>query len=128
MKWMALLFLVTPAIAAAETPREFHLCSPYVEKSAVGEKTGDGWPVFIKLTELGAAGFEKFTEENAGRVSRIVVGDREFSRARSVVPMPSGRLHGTVSSHDVAMAWQRILAGELPAAPCGARGAEMLNE
>ena len=128
MKWMALLFLVTPAIAADETTREFHLCSPYVEESVVGEKTDHGWPVFIMLTESGATSLEKVTEANVGRVIHFVVGDREFLRARSVVPIPSGRLLGVFSSQDVAMAWQRILAGELPAAPCGARGAEMLNE
>lgn len=128
MKWIAILLLVVPAVAAAETAVEFHLCSPYVEKSAVGEKTVHGWPVFIMLTELGATSLENVTGANVGRVIHVVVGDREFLRARSVVPIPGGRLLGVFSSQDVAMAWQRVLAGELPAAPCGAGGTEMLNE
>ncbi|MDF1615816.1 hypothetical protein [Desulfurivibrio dismutans] len=74
MKWIAVLLLITPAIAVAETELEFHLCSLYVQKSVVGEQTDLGWPVFVKLTELGATSFEKFTEANSGRMSRIVVG------------------------------------------------------
>jgi len=125
MKWMALLFLVTPAIAAAESAPEFHLCSPYVEKSVVEEPTGRGWPVSIRLTKSGAIRFEDFTQANVGRVTRVVVGDREFSRARIAAPIASGRLQGTFSSQVAAMAWQRMLAGELPVSPCGAGSTEM---
>ena len=124
---MALLFLVTVAIAAAESAPEFHLCLPYVEKSIVGEPTDRGWPVSIRLTKSGSASFEDFREETLGRVIRIVVGDREFMAARIAAPIPSGRLQGTFSSPDAAMAWQRKLAGELPASPCGAGDAERLN-
>ena len=125
MKWMALLFLVTAAITAAESAPEFHLCLPYVEKSALGEPTDRGWPVSIRLTKSGSASFEDFTEANLGRVIRIVVGDREFSRARIAAPIASGRLQGTFSSQVAAMAWQRMLAGELPVTPCGGESAEM---
>lgn len=121
MKWIAALLLVTPAIAVAETELEFHLCSPYVQKSAVGEQTGLGWPVFVKLTEIGATSFETFTATNSGRLSRIVVDGGEFSRATIWAPMSGGNLHGTFISQEVASAWQRSLAGKLPAAPCGAR-------
>ncbi|WP_155996755.1 hypothetical protein [Thioalkalivibrio sp. ALMg11] len=121
LKWIAVLLLVTPAIVVAETELEFHLCSPYVQKSMAEEQTDIGWPVFVKLTELGATSFETFTKTNHGRMSHIVVGDREFSRATIWVPIPSGNLHGIFSSQEVATAWQRTLAGELPAAPCGAR-------
>jgi hypothetical protein len=62
-------------------------------------------PVFIKLTESGSASFEGFTEETLGRVIRIVVGDRGFMAARIAAPITSGRLQGTFSSPDAAMAW-----------------------
>jgi hypothetical protein len=52
-----------------------------VEKTVVGEKTDVGWPVFVKLTELGTTNLEAFTDANAGAMIRIVVGGREFSRA-----------------------------------------------
>lgn len=125
MKWMVLLFLVTAVIAAAESTPEFHLCLSYVEKSALGEPTDRGWPVSIQLTESGAIRFETFTQANVGSVIRIVIGDREFSRAGIVAPIDSGRLQGTFSSQAAAIAWQRMLAGELPVTPCGAGSAEM---
>ncbi|WP_273045861.1 hypothetical protein [Marinobacter flavimaris] len=122
MKWIPVLLLSTPAIAVAETELEFHLCSPYVQKSAVGEQTDlGGWPVFVKLTEIGAASFETFTAANSGRMSRIVVDGREFLRATMWAPISGGSLKGTFSSQEVATAWQRALADKLPASPCGAR-------
>ncbi|MBL3558395.1 MULTISPECIES: hypothetical protein [Marinobacter] len=121
MKWIAALLLSTPTIALAETELEFHLCSPYVEKSALGEQTDFGWPVFVKLTEIGASRFETFTAENSGRMSRIVVGGREFLKATMWAPISGGNLKGTFSSQEVATAWQRALADKLPAVPCGAR-------
>ncbi|NMT62694.1 hypothetical protein [Marinobacter orientalis] len=121
MKWMAILLLITPAIALAETELEFHLCSSYVQESAVGEQTDRGWPVFIKLTELGATSFEKFTETNRSKMSRIVAGGREFLRATIWAPAFSGKLRGTFSSREAATAWERTLADKLPAVPCGAR-------
>ncbi|WP_151671604.1 hypothetical protein [Nitrincola schmidtii] len=121
IKWIAVLLLSTPAIAVAETDLEFHLCSSYVQKSAVGEQTDLGWPVFVKLTEIGAASFDTFTAANSGRLSRIVVGGREFLRATMWVPNSGGSLKGTFSSQEVATAWQRALADKLPATPCGAR-------
>ncbi|WP_418081036.1 SecDF P1 head subdomain-containing protein [Thioalkalivibrio nitratireducens] len=87
----------------------------------------EGRPVFIKSTESGSASFEDFTEETRGRVIRIVLGDREFMAARITAPIPSGRLQGTFSSRDAAVVCQRMLAGELPASPCGAGDAERLN-
>ncbi|MFB2765637.1 MULTISPECIES: SecDF P1 head subdomain-containing protein [Marinobacter] len=120
MKWIAILLLVTPGIVVAETELEFHLCSAYVEQSAVGAQTESGWPVRVKLTQQGATSFERFTEANIGRMSRLVVGDREFFRATMWVPISSGSIYGAFSSQEAAIAWQRTLAGKLPAAPCGA--------
>ncbi len=120
MRWVAVLFLAIPAIVLAEVEPEFYLCSSYVDKSDVGENTGFGWPVFVKLTEVGTTSLEAFTETNTGKMIRILVGNREFSRATIWVPIPSGNLHGTFSSQEVATDWQRTLAGKLPAAPCGA--------
>ena len=125
MKWMALLFLVTAAIAAAESAPEFHLCVSYVEKSVVGEPTDRGWPVDIRLTETGAIRFENFTQANVGRAIRVVIGDHEFSRAGIAAPIDNGRVRGTFSSQDAAIAWQRMLAGELPVTPCGGQSEEM---
>jgi len=121
MKWIAILLLALPAIGLAEPKPKFHLCSSYVEKSAVGEQSDLGWPVFLKLTEVGATSFEAFTESNAGRMIRVVVGSQDFSRATVGVPVPGGHLRGVFSSQEVAADWQRILASELPAGPCGAR-------
>ncbi|MFN7037819.1 MAG: SecDF P1 head subdomain-containing protein, partial [Bellilinea sp.] len=78
-----------------------------------------GWPVSIQLTESGAIRFETFTQANVGSVIRIVIGDREFSRAGIVAPIDSGRLQGTFSSQAAAIAWQRMLAGELPVCTVG---------
>jgi len=124
MKWIAILLLVIPAIALAETELEFHLCSSYVQDSAVGEQTKRGWPVFIRLTELGATSFERFTETNGGKMSHIVVGGREFLKATTWASTHGGNLQGIFSSQEVATAWQRTLADKLPAAPCGARDRE----
>jgi preprotein translocase subunit SecD len=121
MKWMAIFLLVTSATALAETELKFHLCPSYVQQSAVGEQTDSGWPVFVKLTELGTTNFEAFTEAYSGRMIRIVVSSREFTRATIWVPIVDGNLHGTFSSQQVAMDWQKTLASRLPAAPCGAR-------
>lgn len=120
MSWIAVLFLAFPAVASAETEQEFYLCSAYVEKYLAGEPTDFGWPVFVKLTGIGTKNFGAFTEANTGKMVRIVVGDREFSRSTIWVPIPSGDLRGTFSSKKVATEWQRTLAGQLPTAPCGA--------
>ena len=120
MSWIAVLLLAFPAVASAETEQEFNLCSAYVEKAVAGEQTDLGWPVFVKLTGIGTNSLGGFTEANTGKMIRIVVGDREFSRSTIWVPIPSGELHGTFSSKEVATDWQRTLAGQLPAAPCGA--------
>lgn len=120
MNWVAVLLLVIPALSVAETELDFHLCSTYLQKSVLGEQTEHGWPVFIKLTETGATSFEEFTEAKVGRMSRIVVGSREFLRATIQVPVSSGVLQRSFSSQLVAMAWQRTLESKLPAAPCGA--------
>jgi len=121
MKWIAILVLVFPDIGLAEPEPKFHLCSSYAEKSAVGEQSDLGWPVFVKLTEAGTTNFEAFTEVNTGKMIRVVVGPQEFSRATVWVPVPGGQLRGVFSSQEVAADWQRILASELPAGPCGAR-------
>lgn len=120
IRWIAVLLLAFPAIGLAETEPEFYLCSHYVEKSKVGEQTDLGWPVYVKLTEVGTTSLEAFTEANTGKMLHILVGSREFSRATIWVPIPSGNLHGTFSSQEVATDWQRTLAGKLPVAPCGA--------
>ena len=120
MKWIAILLLVTPGVVVAETELDFHLCSDYVQQSVVGAQTGSGWPVHVKLTKIGATSFERFTEANVGRISRVVVDGRAFSRATIWALIPSGTLHGKFSSQEVAKVWQRTLAGELPAVPCGA--------
>ena len=120
MSWIAVLLLAFPAVASAETEQEFNLCSAYVEKAVAGEQTDLGWPVFVKLTGIGTNSLGGFTEAKTGKMIRIVVGDREFSRSTIWVPIPSGELHGTFSSKEVATDWQRTLAGQLPAAPCGA--------
>lgn len=120
MKWVATLLLVTPGALLAETELDFHLCSAYVQQSAVGTQIENEWTVHVKLTKVGATSFERFTEANIGRMSRLVVGDQEFLRATILGPMSNGDLHGAFSSQEVATAWQRTLAGKLPAAPCGA--------
>jgi len=120
MRWVAVLYLAIPSIVLAEAEPEFYLCSPYVKKSEVGESTDLGWPVFVKLTEVGTTSLEAFTEANAGKMIRIVVGHREFLRATIWEPISSGNLQGAFSSQEVATDWQRTLAGKLPAAPCGA--------
>ncbi len=120
MNWIAIFLLVTPCVALSEAELDFHLCSAYVEQSVAGAQTESGWPVHVKLTKVGATSFERFTESNIGSMSRLVVGDREFLRATIWVPISSGDLHRAFSSQEVATAWQRTLAGKLPAAPCGA--------
>ncbi|WP_200177106.1 SecDF P1 head subdomain-containing protein [Ectothiorhodospira shaposhnikovii] len=120
MRWLAALFLAIPAIVMAEAVPEFYLCSPYVETSEVGDKTDLGWPVFVKLTGDGTTSLEAFTKANAGKMIRIVVGRREFSRATIWESISSGNLQGVFISQDIATDWQQILAGKLPAAPCGA--------
>ena len=119
MKWVATLFLVTHGAVLAETDLDFHLCSAYVQESAVGTQIENEWPVHLKLTEVGATSFERFTDANIGRMSRIIVGGRVFLRATIWTPVPSGTLRGSFSSQEIAKAWQRTLVGELPAAPCG---------
>jgi hypothetical protein len=121
MRWTSILLLAVPATGLAETEPKFHLCSSYVEESAVGEQSDPGWPVFVKLTEAGAASFQAFTEANTGKTIRIFVGRREFSRATVWEPVPGGKLRGIFSSQEVAADWQRTLTDDLPAAPCGAR-------
>ena len=120
MRWVAVLFLAIPAIVLAEAEPEFYLCSSYVDKSDVGDNTGFGWPVLVKLTEVGAASLEAFTEAQAGKMVRTVVGHREFSRATIWEPSSSGNLQVAFSSQEAATDWKRTLAGKLPAAPCGA--------
>lgn len=119
MKWIAILLLATPATALAEAERAFHLCSTYVQEAVVGEQTDRGWPVFVKLTDQGATSFEAFTAAHPGQMGRIVVGDRVFLRATMAASISSGRVRGTFSSRDDALAWQRTLTEQLPAAPCG---------
>ena len=120
MKWIATLLLLTPSIAAAETEPEFHLCAHYVQKSEVGEQAGGGWPVIVKLTALGTKSFEKFTEANVGRMSRIIVDGRQFLRATIREPISEGTLYGEFSSREIASAWQRAFVDESTSAPCGA--------
>lgn len=120
MSWIAVLLLAFPVVASAETEQEFYLCSAYVEKSVAGEPTEVGWPVFVKLTPIGTKGLGAFTKANTGKMIRIVVGDREFSRSTIWVPIPGGDLRATFPSREVATDWERTLAGRLPAAPCGA--------
>ncbi|XKH00396.1 hypothetical protein LG325_09820 [Marinobacter nauticus] len=94
MRSIAILLLAFPAIGLAETEPEFSLCSPYVEKSEVGGLSDLGWPVFVKLTDVGATSLEAFTEANTGKMIRIVVGRREFSRTTMWAPISSGNLRG----------------------------------
>lgn len=119
MKWAATLLLVTPGTLLAETELDFHLCSAYVQQSAAGTQIENEWPVHVKLTELGATSFERFTDANIGRMSRIIVGGRVFLRATIWAPITSGNLQGKFSSREVANVWQRTFAGELPTSPCG---------
>ncbi|KAA1172887.1 hypothetical protein FWJ25_13845 [Marinobacter salinexigens] len=121
MRWVVVLFLAIPAIVLAEAEPEFYLCSPYVEQSEVGENTDLGWPVFVKLTEVGTTNLKAFTEANAGKMIRIMVGRREFLRATIWVPISNGNIRAAFSTQEAATDWQRILAGKLPAAPCGVR-------
>ncbi len=120
MRWIAVLFLAFPGIGLAQAESEFYVCSPFFERSVVGEKTDLGWPVFVRLTEVGTTSLAAFTEANAGKMTRIIVGDREFLRAAIWAPITSGSLRGMFSSEEVANDWQRTLAGQLPVAPCGA--------
>ncbi len=121
MKWIATLLLIMPAIALAETEPEFHLCAPYAQASAVGEKTERGWPVFVTLTESGTRSFQQFTETNAGRMTQIVVGGREFLRATIWVPPTHGRLKVIFTTEKIATSWHRTLETKLAPAPCGAK-------
>lgn len=120
MKWMTVFLLVITTSALAETEAEFHLCSSYVQESAVGEQTDRGWPVFINLTELGATSLDEFAETNHRKMGRIVVSGREFLRAKIWAATFDGNIRGTFSSQEAAAAWQQILADKLPAVPCGA--------
>ena len=117
---VVVLFLAIPATVLAEAEPDFYLCSPYVERAEVGGNTDIGWPVFVNLTEVGTTSLEAFTEEKAGKMIRIVVGRREFSRATIWMPSSSGNIQGVFGSQEVATDWQRTLARKLPAAPCGA--------
>jgi len=121
MKWAApLWFAIASAGAAiAETAPTFHLCSSYLQQSAMGERTSSGWPIFVRLTKLGARRFEAFAEANAGAPVRVVVDGREFLRATLQAPMSGGSLQGHFHSQEEAAAWRRTLAGDLPSEPCG---------
>jgi len=119
MRLVATLWFATAGIAAADTAREFHLCASYVQQSATGEQANGNWPVFVKLTERGARSLEAFAEANTGKLARVVVGGREFSRATIRAPIDGGNLQGTFGSQKVAAVWQQTLASELPVAPCG---------
>lgn len=121
MKWITLLFLISPAAGLAEIELEFHLCSAYVQQTAAGERLDRGWPVRVQLTDLGTSRFQRFTEENIGEMTRIVVNGRKFSRATIWSPIENGNLQAPFSSQEAATAWQKVLEGKLPAAPCGAR-------
>lgn len=122
MRLAATLWLATAGISAAETAQEFHLCASYVQQSATGQQVNGVWPVFVKLTERGAQSFEAFTEANTGKLARVVVDGREFSRATIRAPIAGGNLQGTFSLQAKAIEWERILAAELPLEPCGVRG------
>ena len=120
MKWFAFLILMVPCLAVAEIEPEFYLCSAYVQQSAVGERNAQGWPVYVKLTDAGAASFARFTRDNMGSLSRIMADGRPFLEATIQAPIVGGVLHGEFSSLEVATAWQIMLSTELPAYPCGA--------
>ncbi|WP_420796966.1 SecDF P1 head subdomain-containing protein [Ectothiorhodospira variabilis] len=90
-----------------------------------GNRQDRGWRVCIQLTESGAIRLENFTQANVGSVIRIVIGDREFSRAGIAAPIDSGKLQGTFGSQTAALVWQRMLAGEFPVTPCGVESAEI---
>lgn len=120
MNWIAILLLVIPGLVFAGAEPAFHLCSAYVQRAAVGSQTENGRPVHVKLTKVGAASFERFTEANIGRVGRLMVGDREFLRATILGPIFGGDLHRVFGSQEIATAWQQTLVGKLPASPCGA--------
>lgn len=119
LRWVATLMLITPGAALAESELDFHLCSAYVQQSAVGTHIKDEWPVRVKLTEIGATSFEHFTDANIGRISRIILDGRVFLRATILAPISSGTLQGRFSSQNIANAWQRTFAEELPIFPCG---------
>lgn len=40
-RWILILLLAFPAIGLAETEPEFYLCSPYLEKTTVGDQTDE---------------------------------------------------------------------------------------
>lgn len=120
MRWIATLALAFPAIVLAETEPEFSLCSSYVAKSEVGEQSDLGWPVFVKLTEVGIRSLEAFTEANTGKMIRIVVTDRDFMRATIWAAISGGEIHVAFEAQEIATAWQQTLVGKLPATPCGA--------
>lgn len=120
MRWFAILLLALSGSVWAGTEPAFHLCSSLVAQSMAGaHKDAGGWPVFVQLTERGSKQFEAFTSANSGRVIRLVVDGRQFARFSVVAPEGSGNLLGHFRSRDAARTWQRVLAEELPAAPCG---------
>lgn len=119
MKWIVALLLIIPGAVLAETEPDFHLCSAYVHQSVVGTQTENEWLVHVKLTELGATSFERFTDANIGRMARVIVDGRVFLRATIWAPIPSGTFQVKFSSRADTNAWQRTLAGQLQASPCG---------
>lgn len=120
MKWMAILLLLSPDSAAAGPDLAFHLCSAYVQQVFAGEQTDAGWPVYVKLTTVGASQFASFTTANTGSNSRIVAGGQTFISATIQAPITSGVLQQTFHSQEVALTWQQTLTNELHAVPCGA--------
>lgn len=119
MKWIAILILAVPIPAVAGAEPEFHLCSAYVQQSVMGDETTQGWPVYVKLTDVGAASLASFTEANIGTMARIVFDGWLFLRATIQAPIIDGTLQGRFCSYEVATEWQKILKQDLPEAPCG---------
>ena len=122
MKWIAILLLTVSVAVKAETELAFQLCSSYIQQSEVGALSEEGrWPVYIKLTELGTSSFGEYTAANVGNKIRLIVDGQEFTRAEIVVPVITGNIWGQFDTKEEAMRWQDVLAGGLPAYPCGAR-------
>lgn len=114
---LVLIFFISMAAAVANAEAEFWLCSGDVLETDLGEKAG-GWPVFVKLTEQGAASFAQFSEANIGKMVRIVLADRQFARF-TIWVKSGGTLRAEFNSRSAAEAWQQTLLEELPETPCG---------
>jgi preprotein translocase subunit SecD len=61
--------LIAPGTLVASTDPAFHLCTSLFEEAVTGEEQMGVWLVQVRLSELGASRFERFTDANIGEES-----------------------------------------------------------